>query len=290
MNSKDSPTDIWQPPTKIEELYAANSGHAFSSINRPTAGARTEAELPAGHAAIQLYSLGTPNGQKISILLEELLDLGLPADYDAHFIDIGKGEQFTSGFTAVNPNGKIPACLDRKGPGGRTIRLFESGSMCLYFAQKFAAFIPEDAALKAEMMNWIFWQMGSQGPMTGQFGHFFVYAPANQLQTRDYGTSRYGMEVQRLCDVLDKALADRDFLLGEAYSLADIMIYPWFAQVMNGYIHTSGVRAAEFLSVDRYTHAQRWAHSIGQRPAVQRGMQVCSWSLREKGTKPWLKD
>lgn len=203
-------------------------------------------------------------------------------------INIGTGEQFTSGFVGVNPNSKIPAAVDRDGPGGQPISLFESGSIVLYFAEKFQKFLPIDARLKAEAMNWVMWQMGGQGPMTGNFGHFMVYAPADKVETRNYGVARYGMEVQRLCSVLDRHLAGRTYMVGEEYSVADIMIYPWFHQLLTGYQHSSGASAADFLSASQYTNAAAWAQRISERPAVQRGMTVCKWGATT--AKPWLEE
>lgn len=201
-------------------------------------------------------------------------------------INIGTGEQFTSGFVSVNPNSKIPAMLDKEGPDGQPINLFESGSIVLYLSEKCGGrFMPKDPRLKAEVMNWVFWQMGGQGPFTGQFGHFMVYAPADKCETRDYGVARYGMEVQRLCSVLDQHLASREYMVGNEYSVADIMIFPWFNQLQIGYKHTSGVAAADFLSVDKYTNVVAWAKRVSERPAVQRGLQVCHW---QHGAKPWL--
>ncbi len=200
-------------------------------------------------------------------------------------INIGSGDQFTSGFVSVNPNSKIPAMVDKEGPDGQPINLFESGSIVLYLAEKHGRFIPKDPRLRFEAMNWVFWQMGGQGPFTGQFGHFMVYAPADKCETRDYGTARYGMEVQRLCDVLNQHLATREYMVGDEYSIADIMIFPWFNQLQIGYKHTSGIAAADFLSVDKYTNVVAWAKRISERPAVQRGLQVCHWS---NGAKPWL--
>ncbi len=200
-------------------------------------------------------------------------------------INIGKGEQFTSGFVGVNPNSKIPALLDKEGPDGKPINLFESASIALYLAEKYNRFIPSDARLRAELFNWVFWQMGGQGPFTGQFGHFFVYAPADKAETRDYGTARYGMEVQRLCDVLDKHLAGRNYLVGDEYTLADILIFPWFNQLRIGYKHGSGVGAGDFLSIEQYKNVNAWADRILERPAVQRGITVCHWA---DGAKPWL--
>lgn len=273
-------TPDWSPPAKIEDLYSKTAGNMFAAINSPTAGARLEKDLPVGNAPIQLYSLATPNGQKASIILEEL---GI--DYDAHVVHIGKGEQFTSGFVAVNPNSKIPALVDREGPGGESVNLFESGAIVLYFAEKYKRFLPEDPRLKAEVMNWVFWQMGCQGPFTGQFGHFFVYGPGNAHAPRDYGTSRYGMEAQRLCSVLDQHLATRTYMVGEEYTIADIMIFPWVNLLYTGYKHSSGIGANEFLSMDQYKNLKVWADRIGAREAVKRGLQVCHW---ENGAKPWL--
>ncbi|NRA67005.1 MAG: glutathione S-transferase C-terminal domain-containing protein [Pseudobacteriovorax sp.] len=279
-------TSDWNPPKNIKDLYEATDGNQFSGINRPTAGARVTKALDQGDCPVQLYSLATPNGQKVSILFEELIESGCQFAYDAFLINIGEGEQFTSGFTELNPNGRIPTCLDRN--EGNPIRLFESGSIALYFAEKYNRFIPSDPGRKAEMMNWVFWQMGSQGPMSGQFGHFFVYAPGSKHETREYGTARYGMEAQRLCDVLDQALAGKDYLLGDEFSLADIMAFPWFHQLQTSYNHASGINAAEFLSVSQYENAGRWSRNLLQRPGFQRGLQVCSWTQKDKGTKPWL--
>lgn len=265
---------LWNPPRKVEELYEATSSNRFSGINRPTAGARFEQQLPKGIKNIQLYSLATPNGQKVSNLLEELIEAGADAQYDAHFIDISKGEQFSSGFYEMNPNSRIPACLIRE--DNHWISLFESGSINLYLCERYKCFIPTETHLRAQVMNWVFWQMGNQGPMSGQFGHFFVYAPDEQSQARIYGSARYGMEVQRQCDILDKYLADRNFLVGESYTLADIMVYPWVAQLQNGYNHPSGVSAKEFLSIESYKSLWAWSERIASRPAIARGMKVCS--------------
>ncbi len=200
-------------------------------------------------------------------------------------INISKGEQFTSGFVSVNPNSKIPCAVDNDGPDGKPICLFESASIVLYLAEKYNKFIPSDPRLKAEVMNWIFWQMGGLGPMTGNFGHFFVYAPADKVETRNYGVTRYGMEVQRLFSVLDQHLATRTYIVGEEYTVADIVIYPWVHQISN-YAHSSGVKAAEFLNLKSYTHVCAWDERISSRPPVQRGLTVCS--LKD-GPKPWLK-
>ena len=218
------------------------------------------------------------------------MEAGCAAEYDAHYVDILNEDQFTSGFVELNPNSKIPTALDKKGPSDQKVPLFESASICLYFAEKFNKFIPSSSTERTAMMNWVFWQMGSQGPMTGQFGHFFVYAPGDQHQTRAYGVSRYGMEAQRLCDVLDKSLEGRDFLVGDQYSLADIIVFPWFHQLRSGYEHSSGIAAKEFLNIEQYKSASAWADRILARPAVQRGLRVCSWKEKEKGTKPWLND
>lgn len=272
------------PPATIDDLYAATAGSKFSSINAPTAGARNNESVPVGSAPIQLYSLATPNGQKVGIVMEEL---GL--DYDAWNINIGLGKQFSLGFVQVNPNSKIPAALDKNGPDGKPIQLFESASICLYFADKVKSPLsfPDNPRLRTEMINWLFWQMAGQGPMTGNFGHFFQAAPADQVAARNYGVARFGMEVQRLCDVLDKHLSDRTYLVGEQYSLADIVCYPWFRGVMSVAKHSSGRTAREFLQIDKYKNVMAWADRIAARPAVQRGVTVCS----QNGVgKPWLEN
>jgi len=273
----------WCPPQKIEDLFAATDGNNFSQINRPTAGARSPDPVPRGEAAFQLYSLATPNGQKIGILLEEL-----GVDYDAFVVNIGKGEQFSQGFVAVNPNSKIPCGVDHApGDAGAPVNLFESASMMLYLADKHARFIPSGARQRAECMNWLMWQMAGQGPMTGNFGHFMVYAPGDKVETRDYGVARYGMEVQRLCSVLDQHLASRTYLCNEEYTIADMAVLPWFQMLRTpkGYLHPTGVGAKDFLSVAQYTHAARWADKLMTRPEVQRGLLVC-----RKHGKPWLVD
>jgi GST-like protein len=214
-------------------------------------------------------------------MLEEL-----SADYDAHLIHIGKGDQFTSGFTAINPNSKIPALVDKNGPGGEPIKIFETASIMLYLADKFHCFMPTDPRLKTEAMNWIFWQMGGFGPMCGQFGHFFVYAPADKVDARDYGVARYGMEVQRLCSVLDKHLEGRTYLVGEEYTVADMCSFTWFNHLVTGYKHPSGADANSFLSISQYTNAMAWRDRIFERPAVKRGLTVCMGPV----TKPWLQE
>ena len=276
--------DEWTPPEKIEDLYVNTSGNKFASINQPTAGPRTNAPLPDTEKSVQLYSLGTPNGFKVSILLEEL---GI--DYDAHKIDIMQCDQFTSGFCQVNPNSKIPAAIDKDGPDGKPIHLFESAAIMLYFADKANRFnFSTNARARQEMIQWLMFQMANQGPMTGNFGHFFAYAPDDKRETRDYGVARYGMEVQRLCDVMDKHLDGKAYFVNDEYSLADMALFPWFSQLRKGYKHKCGLAPATVLSIDRYKNLNRWADMLLQREVVQRGMQVCSWA-NEK-TKPWLKD
>lgn len=273
----------WTPPSRIEELYSKTNGNQWASINSPKAGAREEQPLPEGSAPVQLYSLATPNGWKVGILFEEL---GI--DYDAFVINIGKGEQFTSGFVSVNPNSKIPCVIDKDGPGGAPISLFESGSIVQYFAEKYQRFIPSDPRLRAQTFNWVYWQMGGQGPMTGQFGHFFSYAPDDQVEARDYGASRYGMEVQRMCSVLDQHLKDKTYLVGEEYTIADIICFPWYKCVLTGYKHKeTGRTAAEFLDVQQYKNVNAWYERILCRPAVQRGITVCNFN---GVAKPWLEE
>jgi GST-like protein len=283
-----SDENIWTPPANIEALFGATAGNQFAAINAPTSGAREEVTLPEGAAPFQLYSLATPNGNKVSILLEELVDLGL-LEYDAHKIMIGKGEQFGSGFVSVNPNSKIPSAVD-KAPldGGAPIRLFESTSIALYLADKYDKFsFKNDPRLRQELLNWLFFQHGGQGPMTGNFGHFFVYAPDEKKETRDYGTARYGMDVLRITDVLEKHLAGKEWIVGGEYSLADIILYPWYRQITVGYPHKSGIKAAEFLGIaEKFPNCNAWADRIFARDAVKRGVQVCTWTSEH--TKPWL--
>lgn len=274
----------WKPPPVIEDLYAATAGNKFSGINRPTAGSREEKALPRGNAPFQLYSLATPNGKKVSIMLEEL---GI--DYDAHFISLG-GDQFGSGFVGVNPNSKIPAAVDFDGPDGKEINIFESANIVLYLAEKYKRFIPENPRLRVEMMNWIFWQMAGQGPMTGNFGHFFAYAPSDKIEARNYGVSRYGMEVQRLCDVLEHHLSEppgREYIIGNEISIADFIIYPWaFTLRSDGYKipEFPEISCSQFLSFDKYKNLIAWMDRLAVRPALQRGMTVCSGGVG----KPWL--
>lgn len=276
-DTSSKPAAAYAPPAKIESLYAATEGNKFAGLNSPIAGARTQAELPRGQHSFQLHSLATPNGQKVGIMLEEL-----EIEYDAHVVDIMKGEQFSSGFVAINPNSKIPAAVDFDGPGGKEVHLSESASIVLYLAKKYNRLYPKDELQQIEAMNWVFWQMAAQGPMSGNLGHFMVYAPDSKGEARDYGIARYGMEVQRLLSVLELHLKERTYMVGEEYSVADIMLFPWFQQIRKGYIHkASGVSAASMLSVEQnYPHVIAWADRINERPAVQRGMRVCrpdSW-------------
>jgi GST-like protein len=237
------------------------SGGRFANINRPVAGATHEKRLPVGQHPLQLYSLATPNGQKVTILLEELLALGHSgAEYDAWPVNIGEGEQFGSGFVAVNPNSKIPALLDRSAP--TAIRVFESGAILLYLAEKFAALLPSGPA-RAECLSWLFWQMGSAPYLGGGFGHFYAYAPSKI----EYAIDRFAMEVKRQLDVLNRRLADNEYIAGEHYSIADIAIVPWYGGLAKGWIYGAG----EFLGVQEYTHVQRWAELVFRRPAVKRG-------------------
>lgn len=248
-------------PPKVWTMDCENGGE-WASINRPDAGARYEKELPVGDHPLQLYSLGTPNGQKITIMLEELLALGESgAEYDAHLINIGDGDQFSSGFVGVNPNSKIPALVDRSGE--TSINVFESGSILMYLAEKFGHFLPTKIAERTQVLNWLFWLQGAAPFLGGGFGHFYAYAP----EKYEYPINRYTMEVKRQLDVLDKQLANHPYVAGETYSIADIAIWPWYGNVALGLAYD----AAEFLDVERYQHVQRWAKAILARPAVQRG-------------------
>ena len=251
-------------PPKVWTWTQPNGG-AFASINRPIAGATHEKELPVGRHPLQLYSLGTPNGVKVTILLEELLALGHPgAEYDAWLIDIRKGDQFGSGFVEINPNSKIPALLDRS--GAEPIRVFESGSILLYLAEKFDAFLPRTLAARTQTLNWLFWQMGSAPYLGGGFGHFYAYAPTKI----EYAIDRFAMEVKRELDVLDRHFAENEYLAGNEYTIADIAVFPWYGGLVKGWSYG----AAEFLSVSEYKHVQRWADLIYSRPAVKRGRMV----------------
>ncbi|WP_252088583.1 glutathione-dependent disulfide-bond oxidoreductase [Pseudomonas sp. MWU13-3659] len=245
--------------------HEAPSGGQFASINRPVAGPTHDKDLPVGKHPLQLYSLATPNGVKVTILLEELLALGhTGAEYDAWLIRIGEGDQFGSGFVGVNPNSKIPALLDRSVEP--PVRVFESGSILLYLAEKFGAFVPKSLAARTETLNWLFWQMGSAPYLGGGFGHFYVYAP----EKFEYAINRFTMEAKRQLDVLDRRLAESAYLGGDEYSIADIAVWPWYGQLVRGNLYG----AAEFLAVHEYPHVQRWAETIAQRPAVLRGTRV----------------
>ena len=248
-----TPPKIW--------VWDKPNGGKFANINRPVAGATHDKELPVGRHPMQLYSQGTPNGQKVTIMLEELLALGHGgAEYDAWLIRIGEGEQFGSGFVAVNPNSKIPALLDRGGP--TPVRVFESGAILLHLAEKFDAFLPKDNT-RAECLSWLFWQMGSAPYLGGGFGHFYAYAPMKI----EYPINRFAMEVKRQLDVLDRRLAESEYLAGSDYTIADIAVWPWYGGLAKGLLYGS----KEFLSVHEYKNVQRWADVIGKRPAVRRG-------------------
>jgi len=243
--------------------WDASNGGAFASTNRPVAGPTHDRELPVGRHPLQLYSMGTPNGQKVTILLEELLAAGhAGAEYDAWLIRIGEGDQFGSGFVSINPNSKIPALVDRSASPPQPI--FESGAILLYLAEKFGAFLPEDPARRTATLSWLFWQMGSAPFLGGGFGHFFAYAP----EKIEYAINRYAMEAKRQLDVLDRQLAEHEFIAGDEYSIADIAIWPWYGGVA---LDRSYPDAAEFLDVQSYTHLQCWAKQIDARPAVKRG-------------------
>jgi GSH-dependent disulfide-bond oxidoreductase len=251
-------------PAKIWTWNKPNGGR-FASINRPVAGPTHEKELPIGRHPLQLYSLGTPNGVKITIMLEELLALGRSgAEYDAWLIKIRDGDQFGSGFVAANPNSKIPALVDRSGP--TPIRVFESGSILIYLAEKFGVFLPTEVDARAECLSWLFWQMGSAPYLGGGFGHFYAYAPTKI----EYAIDRFAMEVKRQLDVLNRRLAQNEYIAGDTYTIADIAIFPWYGGLAKGWLYN----AAEFLSVTDYTHVQRWADLLLDRPAVRRGRMV----------------
>ncbi|RJY08068.1 glutathione-dependent disulfide-bond oxidoreductase [Aurantiacibacter aquimixticola] len=251
-----TPPEVWQP---------TESGGKFANINRPTAGARFDKELPQGEHPFQLYSLATPNGVKATVMFEELLEAGhADAEYDAWLIDISEGDQFSSGFTALNPNGKIPALLDRS--GDTEVRVFESGAILMHLAEKFGAFLPTDHT-RAEVLSWLFWQIGSAPFIGGGFGHFYAYAP----EKYEYPINRYAMETRRLFDVADKRLAETRYLGGEDYTIADIATLPWFAPFVTGDIYGD---AQKFLSIHQYKNVARWAQELLERPAVKRGRMV----------------
>ena len=245
--------------------WEQGSGGRFANINRPIAGATHEKELPRGRHPLQLYSLGTPNGVKVTILLEELLAIGQAgAEYDAWLINIGQGDQFGSGFVGVNPNSKIPALLDVS--ANPPIRVFESGAILVYLAEKFGAFLPKEPGARAECLSWVFWQMGSAPYLGGGFGHFYAYAPFKM----QYPIDRFAMETKRQLDVLDRRLAESAYLGGDDYTIADIAVWPWYGGLVKGFLYG----AAEFLAVHEYKNVQRWADAIFARPAVKRGRMV----------------
>jgi len=254
MSTEYTPPKVW--------VWNKTGEGRFANMNRPTAGAREEKELPVGKHPLQLYSLGTPNGQKVTIMLEELLALGhAGAEYDAWLIKINENDQFGSGFVAANPNSKIPALVDRSGP--KPIRVFESGAILLWLAEKFGALVPKEGAARAECLSWLFWQMGSAPYLGGGFGHFYAYAPVKI----EYAIDRFTMETKRQLDVLDRRLAETPYLGGDDYTIADIAVWPWYGGLAKGLLYGGG----EFLSVQDYKNVQRWADMIGKRPAVRRG-------------------
>ncbi|MEM6908339.1 MAG: glutathione-dependent disulfide-bond oxidoreductase [Pseudomonadota bacterium] len=253
-----TPPDVWSADTV--------SGGRFASINRPTSGPREDRELPRGDNPLQLHSLATPNGVKVTIMLEELLELGhTGAEYDAYTVTIGEGEQFTSGFVAINPNSKIPAMLDVS--GDEPVRIFESGAILVHLAEKFGEFLPTDPAVRAETLSWLFWQVGTGPFIGGGFGHFYAYAP----EKYEYPINRYAMETKRIFDVADKRLADSRFLAGDEYTIADMANFPWLAPFVFGKIYNE---AKTFLSIHEYENVARWVHEIAARPAVKRGQIV----------------
>ncbi|MGR5142936.1 glutathione-dependent disulfide-bond oxidoreductase [Photobacterium sp. DNB23_23_1] len=257
MGTEYNPPKVW--------TYDSENGGEWASINRPDSGARHEQTLPVGDHPLQLYSMGTPNGQKVTIMLEELLTAGVSeAEYDAHLIRIGEGDQFSSGFVGVNPNSKIPALVDYSDEN--PINVFESGGILLYLAEKFGHFLPQDVAAKTKVMNWLFWLQGSAPYLGGGFGHFYAYAP----KKFEYPIDRFTMEAKRQLDVLDKQLATNTFIGGDEYTIADMAIWPWYGNLVLCKLYD----AAEFLQVEQYTHLVRWAKEIDARPAVQRGKMV----------------
>ena len=257
-------SDAEYVPPKIWTWNRDNGGR-FANINRPIAGPTQEKDLPVGRHPMQLYSLGTPNGVKVTVMLEELLALGHSgAEYDAWLIRINEGDQFTSGFVDINPNSKIPALLDRSGP--KPIRVFESGAILVHLAEKFGTFLPTEPGARAECMSWLFWQMGSAPYLGGGFGHFYAYAPFKI----EYAIDRFAMEVKRQLDVLDRRLAESEFIAGPDYTIADMAIWPWYGAMAKGELYGGG----EFLQVHEYVNVNRWADTIGARPAVKRGRAV----------------
>jgi len=257
-------SDTTYTPPKIW-VWNKASGGRFANINRPIAGPTHDKELPVGRHPFQLYSLGTPNGVKVTVMLEELLAAGHQgAEYDAWLIRIGEGDQFGSGFVSVNPNSKIPAMVDRSGP--TPIRVFESGAILMHLAEKFGAFLPAGGAARAEALSWLFWQVGSAPYLGGGFGHFYAYAPFKI----EYAIDRFAMETKRQLDVLDRHLAGNEYMAGDQYTIADMAIWPWYGALAKGLIYEAG----EFLQVQEYKHVQRWTDTIAQRPAVKRGRMV----------------
>jgi GST-like protein len=257
-------SDATYEPPKVWTWNQDNGG-AFSKINRPIAGATHDKELPVGRHSLQLYSLATPNGVKVTLLLEELLALGhTGAEYDAWLINIGEGDQFGSGFVAINPNSKIPALMDHSTEP--PTRVFESGAILLYLAEKFGAFLPTDHRTRTECLSWLFWQMGSAPYLGGGFGHFYAYAPVKIA----YCIDRFAMEVKRQLDVLDRRLADHRYIAGDDYSIADMAVWPWYGALVSGHVYS----AAEFLDAASYTHVNRWTREIAERPAAKRGRMV----------------
>ena len=252
-----TPPSVW--------TWDKSNGGKFANINRPVAGATHEKELPVGRHPLQLYSLATPNGVKVTVMLEELLALGHSgAEYDAWLVRINEGDQFGSGFVAVNPNSKIPALMDHS--GDKPVRVFESGAILMYLAEKFGAFLPKEGPDRAECLSWLFWQMGSAPYLGGGFGHFYAYAPFKI----EYAIDRFAMEVKRELDVLDQRLADHAYLAGDEYTIADIAVWPWYGALALGHLYSAG----EFLQVQSYANVQRWAQQIAQRPAAKRGRMV----------------
>jgi GSH-dependent disulfide-bond oxidoreductase len=256
-NTDYSPPKVWVPP--------ASNGGRFANINRPVAGATHDKPLPVGRHPLQLYSLATPNGVKVTVMLEELLAAGHSgAEYDAWLIRIQEGDQFGSGFVGVNPNSKIPALMDHS--GAEPVRIFESGAILVYLAEKFGAFLPTNAAQRAECLSWLFWQMGSAPYLGGGFGHFYAYAP----HKIEYAIDRFAMEAKRQLDVLNQRLAQSEFLGGADYTIADMAVWPWYGALVKGQLYEAG----EFLSAHEYTHVVRWADQIAKRPGAQRGRMV----------------
>ena len=257
MSEPYEPPEVW--------TWDSESGGRFANINRPVSGPTHDKDLPVGKHPHQLYSLATPNGVKVTVMLEELLASGHSgAEYDAHIVNIGEGDQFSSGFVSANPNSKIPAMVDHSTP--TPTRVFESGAILVYLAEKFGEFLPNEPSARAECMSWLFWQMGSAPFLGGGFGHFYAYAP----EKYEYPINRYAMEVKRQLDVLDKNLAEREFLAGDDYTIADMATWPWYGVLITGDIYN----AQTFLDVASYTHVKRWAEQIEARPAVQRGHRV----------------